>query len=199
VLASSFRQQILWIFNERVASPSDIAAELGETLNRVAHHIDVLLDADCIERVDQKLVGNRLQSFYKATARAYVGKLEWEKVPPTVQAGMRATLLANILEESAEVVGAEAYDARTAHMSWTPMILDEQAIEEISQVLDRTLGEVIAIQDSTKERLASSGSAGFPYTATIMGYPRLGEETRVGPPVNAEEMKNPPKPTRRKQ
>jgi len=83
-LGNSFRQQILWIMNERAASPSEVAEELGETLNKVCHHIDVLKEAKCIELAFTRLVGNRVQHFYRATSRAFLDDVEWPKVPESL-------------------------------------------------------------------------------------------------------------------
>jgi DNA-binding transcriptional ArsR family regulator len=188
-LGNSFRQQILWILNERVASPSEIAVELGESLNRVCHHIAVLEKAACIELAYVKAVGNRLQHFYKATSRAFLDGADWPSVPESVKEGMRATLLRNVLEDAINAVVEGTYDARDgSHMSWTPMILDELGLEEMAEVLEDSLLRVMAVQETAKERLISSGAAGTPYTVSILGYPSAHEERKVGPPSDAKEL-----------
>jgi len=189
VLGNAFRQQILWILNERIASPSEIAEELGVDLRKVCNHINVLKEANCIELVYVKPVGNRLQHFYRATSRAFLDEVEWPKVPDSVKGGMRATLLRNILADVIEVVAEGTYDElEGSHMSWTPMILDEQGRNEIAQILERALLEAMTVQEATKERLVSSGAAGVSYTVSIMGYPSLGGEKTVGPPIGAQEL-----------
>ncbi len=80
-LSNSFRQQILWIVNERATSASEIAEELGETLNKVCHHIKVLRDAKCIDVAFTRTVGNRVQNFYKANSRAFLDDVDWPKCP----------------------------------------------------------------------------------------------------------------------
>ena len=109
-LANSFRQQILWILNERIASPSEIAKELGEDLSKVCNHINVLKDAGCIELAYVRPVGNRLQHFYRANSRAFLDDLDWPSVPESVQRGMRATLLRNVLDDSIDAVVEGTYD-----------------------------------------------------------------------------------------
>jgi DNA-binding transcriptional ArsR family regulator len=188
-LGNAFRQQILWILNERIASPSEIAVELGADLRKVCNHIDVLREANCIELAYVKPVGNRLQHFYRATSRAFLDGLDWPSVPDSVKVGMRATLLRNILSDAIEAVVEETYDEFDgSHMSWTPTILDEQGRNEIAEILERALLDVIAVQESTKERLVSSGEAGVSYTISIMGYPSLGGKKTVGPPTDAQEL-----------
>lgn len=188
-LGNSFRQQILWILNERAASPSEIAKELGETLNKVCHHIKVLKDAKCIELADTRTIGNRIQRFYKANSRAFLEGTEWPKVPESLKEGLRATLLRNVLDDAIQAVAEGAYDScEGSHMSWTPMILDERGRSELSQILEGALLDVIAVQDSTKERLSSSGEIGTSYTVSILGYPSVGGRKKVGPPSDATDL-----------
>lgn len=188
-LGNSFRQQILWIFNERAASPSEISLELNETLNKVCHHVNVLKEAKCIELAFTRTNGNRVQHFYKATSRAFLEGTEWPKVPESLKEGLRATLLRNVLDDAIQAVVEGTYDSQEgSHMSWTPMILDEQGLKELIPVLERALLEAIAVQDSTKKRLASSGAMGLSYTVSILGYPSVGGQKKVGPPTDAEEL-----------
>lgn len=188
-LGSSLRQQILWILNERIASPSEIAKELGEDLSKVCNHINVLKNAGCIELAYVRPVGNRLQHFYRANTRAFLGDLDWPNVPESVQRGMRATLLRNVIDDSIDAVVEGTYDElEGSHLSWTPMILDEQGRVEITRILERALLEVIAVQEGTKQRLVASDSTGISYTVSILGYPSVGGEKKVGPPTDATEL-----------
>jgi DNA-binding transcriptional ArsR family regulator len=188
-LGNAFRQQILWILNERVASPSEIATELGESLNKVCHHISVLEEAACIELAYVRPVGNRLQSFYRATARAFLDGTDWPSVPQSVKDGMRATLLRNVIVDAIDAVDEGIYDKyEGSHMSWTPMLLDEQGREAMSLVLERALLDAIAVQDETKQRLLASGAPGAAYTVSILGYPAVGGERKVAPPTDAKEL-----------
>jgi hypothetical protein len=188
-LANSFRQQILWILNERTATQSEVARELGESMSKIWHHFKVLKDAKCIEIAHTEAVGNRLVHYYKANSRAFLDDMEWRKVPESLKEGLRATLLSNVIEDSVDSVVEGIFDSlEDSHMSWTPMIIDEQARMEITQILNRALREVIAAQNGAKERLAASDAIGMSYTVSLLGYPATGGEKRVGPPIDAEKL-----------
>jgi hypothetical protein len=190
-LSNSFRQQILWIINEGAVSPSEIAKELGETLNKVCHHIGVLKRAKCIELAFTRTVGNRVQHFYKANSRAFLDDVEWPSVPDSLKGGLRATLLRNVLDDAIQAVVDGTYDSIEsvpAHMSWTPMILDTRGWEELTEILERALLGAVAVQESTKERLAASGKAGTSCTVSILGYASVGGQKKVGPPSDAKEL-----------
>ena len=189
VLGNAFRQQILWILNERVASPKEIAKELGETLNRVSRHVKVLKEAGCIELVYERPVGGAVEHFYQASSRALLEDTAWSDVPDSVKVGLRATLLQNIVRGATDSVASETFDSyEGSHMSWTPMVLDDQGRGELIQVLETALREAIAIQESTQERLASDGAMGVSYAVSILGYPSIGGEKRVGPPTDAKSL-----------
>src|SRR5665811_1776995 len=104
------RIQILWILNERVASPSELAAELSEPLNKICNHIKVLKEAGCIEVVDQVIVGHTVQSFYRATARIFFDDAEWRTIPPTLKEGLRITLLQNLIDDAIAALEEGTYD-----------------------------------------------------------------------------------------
>jgi predicted ArsR family transcriptional regulator len=191
-LGNSFRQQILWMINERPTSASEIAKEMGETLSRVCHHIEVLKDAKCIEVAFTRRAGNRVQSFYKATARAFLDDMEWPKVPESLKEGLRATLLRNVLDDAIEAVVEGTFDSfeadAEAHLSWTPMILDGQGWEELAEILERALKEAIETQESASERLLASGEKGTSCTVSILGYASVGGQKAVRPPSDAKEL-----------
>ena len=188
-LGNSFRQQILWILNERPTSQSEVAKETGEGMNKVGHHFKVLRDAKCIEVAFSRMVGNRVQHFYKANSRAFLEGAEWPKIPDSLKGALRATLLQNILDDSIDAVVEGTYDACDgAHMSWTPSIVDEQGLEETTRVLERALLDVIAIQESAKGRLKSCEETGIPFTVSIMGYQAVGGRKRIKGPRDGREL-----------
>src|SRR5215213_7721310 len=67
-LAHPLRARILQRLGERVASPNDLAAELGAPLGVVSYHVRKLRDYDCLELVRTEPRRGALQHFYRATA-----------------------------------------------------------------------------------------------------------------------------------
>jgi DNA-binding transcriptional ArsR family regulator len=177
------RIQILWILNERVASPSELAIELSEPLNRIGGHIRVLKEAGCIELVDQVIVGSTVQNFYRATARVFFDDTEWRTIPPTLKEGLRITLLQNLIDDAIAALEDETYDSlEGSHMSWSPMLIDEQARVEINELLEQTLKRALAIQERAAKRLGANGEEGISYSVSLLGYPSIGGIKKVNPP-----------------
>ena len=188
-LGNSLRVQILWILNERVASPSELAKELAEPLNRISNHIKVLRDADCVELDKQVIVGNSVQRFYRATARVFLDDTEWPAVPATVQEGLRTTLLHNLMDDAIEAVSQGTYDAyEDSHMSWTPMIVDDQGREELTQIFEDSLYRALAVQAGARERLSATNTAGISYSVSILAYPSIGGKKKVVPTKGANQL-----------
>src|SRR4051812_34613913 len=67
-LAHPLRARILQRLGERVASPADLAGELGAPLGVVSYHVRKLGDDDCVELVRTEARRGALQHFYRATA-----------------------------------------------------------------------------------------------------------------------------------
>ncbi len=177
------RIQILWILNERIASPSELATELSEPLNRISGHIKVLKEVGCIELVDQVIVGSAVQNFYRATARVFFDDTEWRTIPPTLKEGLRITLLQNLIDDAIAALEDETYDSLDgSHMSWSPMLIDEQARLEINELLEKTLKRALAIQGQAAKRLSANGESGISYSVSLLGYPSIGGIKKVNPP-----------------
>ena len=188
-LGHYLRIQILWILNERVASASELSKALGVPLNRVSNHLKALREAGCVEVVKQIVVRNTVQRFYRASARIFLDETEWPKLPPTIQEGMRITLLQNLMDDAVEAVARGEYDScEDSHMSWTPMIVDEQGRQSLTRVLGRALKEVMAVQEEAGQRLRSADAEGVSYSVSILGYPSIGGMRKVEPAQGAEEL-----------
>ena len=182
-LGHAIRVQALTILNERVASPNEIARELGENLSQVSYHVKVLRNNECIELVKTKPRRGAVEHYYRATARASLMDLEFEQLPPSVRKSLSATLLQNVVEDATEAIKTGTFDARDdRHLSWTPVILDEEGWDEANQVLSDALQGILKVQTNSAARLSESDLAGFSATMTIMGYEAPGGKRKVGPP-----------------
>jgi|SRR5215218_1972569 len=80
-LSHPLRSHLLGILNERVASPSEMAEELGESLQVVSYHCRTLLDLECIELVRTEPRRGALEHFYRAVVRPYFSDDDWSGCP----------------------------------------------------------------------------------------------------------------------
>ena len=79
------RLRLLTIFNERVASPSDLAAELGEPIGNVSYHTRILARLGCVELVKTKQVRGAVEHYYRAVVRPVFSDDDWAELPLSIR------------------------------------------------------------------------------------------------------------------
>src|SRR3954463_6948832 len=84
-LAHPLRARILQRLGGRVASPGDLAVELGAPLGVVRYHVRMLRGYDCLQLGRPGPPRGALQHFYRATARPQLDDDQWRTLP----AGLR--------------------------------------------------------------------------------------------------------------
>lgn len=188
-MANALRNQILAILGECKGSAIGLSEELGADYWQVNYEIDVLRKAGLIKKVGERKRRGATEVFYEATTRAYLDSSEWPKVADPIKAGLRASLFQNLLVDAATAICEETYDSlENAHMSWSPLIVDQRGWQELMAVLCRALEEVLAIHETSAERLIAADEEGISCTVSILGYPSAVKKRKVGLPADAEEL-----------
>jgi hypothetical protein len=165
------RVHALVILNERIASPNEIAKELDQTVGHVSYHIKVLKECECIELVDTAPRRGAMEHYYRATDRAFLDANEWASLPASIRPGMSAGAIKTIINDASSALLAGTFDKRTdRHLSWTPMLLDEQGWGELKEGLAEMLDRVFAIQSASAERLTAQDAPGIPISVAMMGF-----------------------------
>jgi DNA-binding transcriptional ArsR family regulator len=186
-LAHPIRAQALTILNERVASPNEIAQELGEGVGHVSYHINVLKKCECIELVDTVPRRGAVEHYYRATSRVFMSDEDWSRLPASVRPGITATALQDIFQDASSALVAGSFDSRVdRHLAWTPMIVDEQGWEEVRDSMSGVLERVLEIQAASAERLAKAETPGIQISAVSMAYEApTTEERHPTPPKDS--------------
>jgi DNA-binding transcriptional ArsR family regulator len=180
-LSHPMRARILAILNERVASPNELAKELGEGLSQVSYHVKVLSDCECIELVRTEPRRGAVEHYYRATARAFITDKHWAQLPDSLKPSVSTEIMRSLVGDVAGAFEAGTFDARTdRHLSWTPLVVDEQGWREIVEGLAKLLDRVLEIEAESAERLASSEDEGFHATVAMLGFEAPAERKRAG-------------------
>ncbi len=170
-LAHPIRGHALAILNERVASPNELAKELGEGLSQVSYHVKVLRDCECIELVKTEPRRGAVEHYYRATTRAFLTDRDWQHLPASIRSGMSSKLVQAIFDEVAVALDAGSFDARAdRHASWTPMKVDEQGWGGIIEVLEDSLERILSIRAESSDRLNRSGEEGIDVSVSMLGF-----------------------------
>jgi DNA-binding transcriptional ArsR family regulator len=159
-LSHPLRMRALTLLNQRVASPSELAEELGEPLGNVSYHVRMLLELDLIELVRTTPRRGAVEHHYRATERAWLDKREWGELPRSLRRGLSDAVLAQIWKDTLAAAKEGTLDARDSrHVSRTPLVLDEKGWSELAEVLDEVLERALAIQSESAERLSNDTDA----------------------------------------
>ena len=170
-LAHELRAEILAILNERMASPNELAKELGEGLSQVSYHVKVLKDYEVIRLVKTEPRRGAVEHYYRATSRAFLTDRDWHELPASVRVGMSADLFQAVLDDVVAAMEGGTFDDREdRHLSWAPGRVDEQGWNEINGVLATALKQVIKAQTAAVKRLARSKEEGIDMSVAILGY-----------------------------
>jgi DNA-binding transcriptional ArsR family regulator len=178
------RVQALIILNERIASPNEISKELDQTVGHVSYHIKVLKECECIELVDTAPRRGAMEHYYRATDRAFLDASEWASLPSSIRPGLSTSLLQTVMNDASDALMSGTFDKRVdRHLSWTPMIVDEQGWDELRTGLEEFLEKVFDTQASSAERLAAEDAPGIPVTVAMMCFEALmSNDRKVAPP-----------------
>lgn len=170
-LAHELRAEILAILNERMASPNELAKELDEGLSQVSYHVKVLKDYGVIRLVKTEPRRGAVEHYYRATSRAYLSDRDWHELPESVRVGMSADLFQAIVDDAVAAMEGETFDDREdRHLSWTPLMLDEQAWSAVQKLLNETLKQVLKLNAEAGKRLAKSKETGVSTSVSMLAY-----------------------------
>ena len=151
-LAHPLRARILQRLGERVASPGDLAVELGAPLGVVSYHVRMLRDYDCVELVRTEPRRGALQHFYKATARPQLEEEQWRNLP----SGLRRELTGETISELVADLGAAADAGKLEDselvLNRTLLELDEKGLKKLNKLLAKTLDQALAIAAESAAR-----------------------------------------------
>lgn len=165
------RIDALRILNERTASPSELAKELGKGVSQVSYHIKELRQGKCIELVRTEPRRGAVEHYYRATEPAMVDDDQWAKLPKTTREEISATVLQAIIGAAASSLQAGTFDERDdRHLSWMPMNLDEKGWEELTAMLADALESAERIKAASADRLSKGDEAGFSAMVSMMGF-----------------------------
>jgi DNA-binding transcriptional ArsR family regulator len=152
-LAHPLRIHILRVLETRVASPSEIAEEIGAPLGNVSYHVRFLARVGLIELTSTKPRRGAVEHYYRAVGRVSVTDQAWAQVPDVVKSGM----ISATLDQTGRVIGAAAssggFDRSDAVVARREMLLDQKGFSELAAELNGLLERIQEIEKESAERL----------------------------------------------
>jgi DNA-binding transcriptional ArsR family regulator len=167
-LAHPVRARALTVLNERMASPSELAAEQNEAVGYVAYHVRVLREMELIELVKSRQVRGATEHFYRGTIKPYLSDDFWERLPKDARSGVSVAGLEVLNQAVKQAFAAGTFDARVdRHLSNLSVSLDEQGWREASDLLTQCLKGLIQIGADAEGR---NGKPAMRATFGLMGF-----------------------------
>jgi len=145
------RVRIMAMLQERVMSPAQLAAQLGAPVGRIAYHVRTLRNLGLIELVEQRPVRGGVARFYRAKERVIVSDDVWAQATPIAKQVVVSSALQVI--EAYVAAAAGGFDRREAHLTRTPLQLDDEGWQELSRLLDEFEEAAFELGRRTKARL----------------------------------------------
>jgi len=153
--AHPLRIQILSLLDNRVASPKQIAAELGTPLANTAYHVRQLAGLDLVELVRRTTRGGAIEHHYTARVRPTIPDEVWATLPDIVKRAYSSGTLQQAITQLVAAADGNGFLAPDSHFTRTPGRVDERGWRAISRELAKTLGRVERIMEESEARLAA--------------------------------------------
>lgn len=155
-LAHPLRVSILTALEHRIASPSQLAEELGVPLPNLSYHIRMLVQLDMLKLVKTRPRRGAIEHYYQAKGRVLVSDKAWGEVPTLVKEAM----VSAALKQAGEYVDAGAarggFEDAHAHLSRQPLKLDAKAWKELSKRVSELHEWAIELQKESEKRREQS-------------------------------------------
>src|SRR4051794_18196302 len=132
-LAHPLRVQILSTLEDRIASPSDLATELGAPLGNVSYHVRTLADLGLVKLVKRRTRRGAVEHYYQARGGAQVSNRAGAQVPGVVKRSMVAVALEQAVDQGGLAAVAGGFDHEDSNVSRQSVTLDREGFGEMSQ------------------------------------------------------------------
>ena len=157
-LSHPLRIRILDVLLQRVASPREIAEDLGAKVGDVSYHVTKLRNLGAIELVRTEPRRGTLKHFYRAVTRNYIDDEHMKHIPLAVRRELFGSVLNDVIVRLREAAAGTGFDRPDAHVSSTPLDLDVQGHEEVVALLTATMDRAMVIQSECLGRRSSGES-----------------------------------------
>src|SRR5918998_6234739 len=141
-LAHPLRQRILMELTRRVASPSELAEEIGEPLGNVSYHVRMLVDLGCIELVSTTPRRGALEHHYKAIVRPLLDDASYATFPASTKRALVGDILKEIWTDVGAAADADTFDDEQVHVTRQPLTLDAEGWDEAAKILSSALEQI---------------------------------------------------------
>ncbi len=154
--AHPLRIRILGIFENQTASPSEIAEQLGVPLGNVSYHVRILADYGLIKLVRRTPRRGAIEHHYEAVGRLRITDGAWNQAPEIVKEALLRSTLGQVSDFVNAAAVAGGFDREDAHLSRSPLVLDERGFKALAKECLKLYDRARAIEQESAKRLKQS-------------------------------------------
>jgi DNA-binding transcriptional ArsR family regulator len=152
-LAHPMRTRILSALENRTASPSELAEELDAPLGVVSYHVRRLHALHFLKLVKRVARRGAVEHYYTTVAGPTITDSAWASTPAVVKQAMVSATLGEVAATVSAAANSGGFDRAEAHVSRTPITVDEQGWKAIARELETLLARIEKIQGESQRRL----------------------------------------------
>lgn len=157
-LAHPLRVRILSILETRdMASPNEMAEELGVSLGVMSYHVRRLHALGFLELVKRTPRRGAIEHHYRAKARPRVTDEGWAETPSIVKRAMVGASLQQITGYITAAASEGGFDRGDAHLSRTVLMLDDDGWKQLAGEMAEWMARVEQIEAESLQRIQDSG------------------------------------------
>ena len=166
--AHPLRIQILGLLDNRIASPREIAAELGTPLSNTSYHVRQLVSLGFVELVGRRARRGAIEHHYTARVRPTITDEGWAQLPDIVKRSFVDNWLQQTISEIVAAAEAGGFDRADTHHTRTVGPLDERGWRAVARELTRALKRVEDAVEQSRARLAKNPHAEVTDTTIVL-------------------------------
>jgi DNA-binding transcriptional ArsR family regulator len=165
------RGHILGILDTRVASPNEIAQELGERLPNVSYHVRALHDLGCIELVRTAQRRGAIEHYYRGIVRPFFDDREWRRLSSPTKDVVTSVTLRLIWDDLSAAIETGTFEGRpNRSLTRSPLVVDERGWSELNELMARVLEDGARIAAESADRLAAGDGERIDARVVLMHF-----------------------------
>lgn len=169
--AHPLRRQILGLLDDRTASPSEIATELGSPLSNTSYHVRQLHALGLVELVSRTASRGAIEHHYTARVRPVTTDKAWAELPEIVKRAVMDGWLQQTITHVMAAAEAGGFSRASTHHTRTAGAVDETGWKVIASMLEKTLKRVEEVVEESRARLAENpDSEAIDATVVLMHF-----------------------------
>ena len=157
--AHPLRIQILGLLDNRTASPSEIAAELGTPLSNTSYHVRQLVALGLVELVRRTARRGAIEHHYTAKVRPTITDEGWARLPAILKRAIAGGNVQRTIDRLVAATEEGGFDRENAHHSLTAGRIDVDGWSALSHELAQMLKRAEKVVQESEARLAKDPDA----------------------------------------